>query len=414
MGWLGSIVSSVSNAVSSTFRAVKQAVSKAVNWLADEAETFVGEVKRLYQAAKPYISSMRIGLLTVAKHAPWPWLKAVSMGLERALAVLEHLDSHPFAAKVQEAIEWVIARAREWKEKVLNEQEIAKARKYERDLRAAMEKTEGADRQKFQAVEMINRYLLVKAMTHRLIETEAFVDFQHYLRVRAVQKLLQTYDEQMRQLQDVAQVGKEPLFIIDVATQLIEARAELSDADVQRLDEVTMKHFGKAVIPFVFEEMIVAWGLDYQNSQAVWDELNKQVAKDRVLKRRLELEAELEPLEPPESKLLDDLRKLLPRDEAKLEALGDETRAKRNYVFAAEGFLQLLEKSEEQIMADDQEYLIERGETVGEILVRCAQNGQKWESLSVEEQSLIVSFANIFEEDCRKRTDAFKLIEVAA
>ena len=112
--------------------------------------------------------------------------------------------------------------------------------------------------------------------------------------------------------------------------------------------------------------------------------------------------------------MLDDLRMLLPRDETRLEALGNETRAKRNYVFAAEGFLQLLEKSEEQLVADDQEYLIDHGGKVGEILVRCAQHGEKWESLSAEEQSLIVSFANIFEADCKKRTDAFRVVEVAA
>lgn len=414
MGWLDSVFSKVSSVVSSTFRAVKQVVSKAVNWLADEAETFVGDVKRLYQAAKPHISSMRTGLRVVAAHAPWPWLKAASLGLDRALAVLEHMNSHPLAAKVQQGIDWVIERAREWRKKVLDEQEIAKARERARDFETAMNKTDGADREALQAVAVSNRYHLVKALTHRMVDSEAFVDFQHYLRVRAVQKLLQVYEEQMMQLEDVAEVGQEPLFIIAIAEKLIEVRAELSDADVQRLDEVTAKHFGKAVIPFVFEEMILVWSLDYENAQKAWDVLNKQVAKDRVIKRRLELEAGLDPLEPEDALVLDDLRKLLPRDEAKLEALGKETRAKRNYVFAAEGFLQLLEKSEEQIMADDQEYLIERGGTVGEILVRCAQKGQKWESLSQEEQSLIISFANIFEEDCRKRTDAFKLIEVMA
>ncbi len=66
MGWFDSLVSTVKNVASSAFRAVKQTVSKAVKWLADEAEIFVGEVKRLYQAAKPYISSMRVGLRTLA------------------------------------------------------------------------------------------------------------------------------------------------------------------------------------------------------------------------------------------------------------------------------------------------------------------------------------------------------------
>lgn len=142
MGWFDSLVSTVKNVASSAFRAVKQTVSKAVKWLADEAEIFVGEVKRLYQAAKPYISSMRVGLRTLATHVPWPWVKALSLGLERALAALEHLDTHPLAAKVQQAIDWVIERAREWQKKLLDEQEIAEAQARERDLNAAMAKTQ--------------------------------------------------------------------------------------------------------------------------------------------------------------------------------------------------------------------------------------------------------------------------------
>ncbi|RBJ68975.1 hypothetical protein C3L29_037685, partial [Pseudomonas sp. MWU12-2534b] len=158
-------------------------------------------------------SSMRVGLRTLASHVPWPWVKAVSLGLERALAVLEHLDSHPLAAKVQQAIDWVIARAREWQQRLLDEQEIAEAQARERDLKSAMAKTQGAEREALQAISLTNRYHLVKALTNRLIETEAFVDFDHYLRVRAVQKLLQLYEEQMTQLEDVVALGQEPLFI---------------------------------------------------------------------------------------------------------------------------------------------------------------------------------------------------------
>ena len=112
--------------------------------------------------------------------------------------------------------------------------------------------------------------------------------------------------------------------------------------------------------------------------------------------------------------LLADLEKLLPVDETRLDKLASDVLSKRNYVYAAEGFLQLLENDEQRLIDQDREYLIDDGFEVGELLIRCAQNGEKWENLKREEQSLIISFANIFEADCRKRAEQFTLIEVAA
>ncbi|MNR40256.1 hypothetical protein D3C85_1585300 [compost metagenome] len=112
--------------------------------------------------------------------------------------------------------------------------------------------------------------------------------------------------------------------------------------------------------------------------------------------------------------MLTDLEKLLPTDEARLDKLASDVLAKRNYVYAAEGFLQLLENDEQRLIDQDREYLIDDGFEVGELLIRCAQNGEKWENLKREEQSLIISFANIFEADCRKRSEQFTQVEVAA
>ncbi|WP_060509402.1 hypothetical protein [Pseudomonas sp. NBRC 111124] len=410
MGWLSKVKGFFSKAV----QVVKEKVVEAVNWLADKAETFVGEVKRLYKAAKPYISKARMVLRTIAANVPVPWVQGISMALDKALAALEHLDSHPLAAKVDEAIKWIIARARDIKRHLLNDEEVKEAEQRAADLEAAMAQVDEAGRQALECLAMSNRYELVRARISRLVEDEAFVNFEHYLRIRAVQKLLPLYEEQMEHLNDINSVLDEPLFIIQVASQLIEGHAELDDAAMERLDSLTTARFGKPVIPFVFEEMINVWGLDLKQHQDAWEELSKRVSRDQVIAKRLNNLAKLEPLPIEEAKVLADLEKLLPTDQARLDKLASVTLAKRNYVYAAEGFLQLLENDEQRLIDQDREYLMDDGFEVGELLIRCAQNGEKWENLKREEQSLIISFANIFEADCRKRAETFTQVEVAA
>jgi hypothetical protein len=410
MGLLGAFTGFISKAV----QVVKKKVVEAVNWMADKAETFVGEVKRLYKAAKPYISKARLVVRTLAANVPIPWVQGIGMALDKALGALEHLDSHPLAAKVDAAIKWVIARARDIKRHLLNDLEVKEAEQRAADLEAAMAQVDEAGRQALEGLAMSNRYELVRARISRLVEDEAFVNFEHYLRIRAVQKLLPLYEEQMEHVKDIHSVLDEPLFIIQIATQLIEGHAELDDAAMERLDSLTTARFGKPVIPFVFEEMINVWGLDLKQHQDAWEELSKRLSRDHVIVKRLNNLAKLEPLPIEEAKVLADLEKLLPADEARLDKLASEVLAKRNYVYAAEGFLQLLENDEQRLIDQDREYLIDDGFEVGELLIRCAQNGEKWESLKREEQSLIISFANIFETDCRKRAEQFTQIEVAA
>ena len=77
-------------------------------------------------------------LRTIAANVPIPWVQGISMALDKALAVLEHLDNHPLVAKVDAAIKWVIARARDIKRHLLNDQEVKEAEQRAADLEAAM------------------------------------------------------------------------------------------------------------------------------------------------------------------------------------------------------------------------------------------------------------------------------------
>jgi hypothetical protein len=61
----------------------------------------------------------------------------------------------------------------------------------------------------------------------------------------------------------------------------------------------------------------------------------------------------------------------------------------------------------------DKEYLIEQTDTVGKIIIDCAQYGKKWEDLSLDEQGLIIDFANIFKKASIERAKQLEEIEVS-
>lgn len=140
-----------------------------------------------------------------------------------------------------------------------------------------------------------------------------------------------------------------------------------------------------------------------------WQKLNASQAKKKTEMRRLETSQRLAELSSEESAQLAKLQTELPKLTAKAEQKRKKTNEMRNYVFAAEGFLQMLEKEPEEFAG--KEYMLEDSATVGMLIIDCAQHGKSWEKLTQDEQSLIIDFANIFEEASRARTA--QVVEVA-
>ena len=85
----------------------------------------------------------------------------------------------------------------------------------------------------------------------------------------------------------------------------------------------------------------------------------------------------------------------------------------QNYVHAAEGFLQVLEKSAEEFEEEGRDYIVDDVATVGRLLIECAQHGKPWDELTEDEQMLITDYANIFAEDSKKRNQDLIEAEVA-
>ncbi|WP_131699362.1 MULTISPECIES: hypothetical protein [unclassified Pseudomonas] len=396
----------VKSTASSIYETVKEKAVATVNWLADKAETFIGDVKNIWQSVKPYLAHARVALTTLANLAPWPIVKRMALGLEKVLGFLENIESHPLMAKLKQAIDWVIKSARNVREKVLNDMEIKEAEARAQVFKEGAQQVPAAERGVLKIAELINAYILTKAKIQRVVNSEQFADFNHYLRVRAAQKLLNFYERRMTSIENLTDVDADMIALMDISTSLLDETPTLTLEQTQTLNELTTLHFGKPVVPFVFEEMTLAWGADLRRLEVQWQKLNRDLARDKVLAKRMSMASRTEALSAEEQVVLNDLERNLSRDTQRLENLDVSIREKRYYVYASEGFLQLLEKDEQQLIADDQEYLLDRSEEVGSLIARCAQQNLKWASLSESEQALLIDFGNIFENDCLARTEA--------
>ena len=122
-----------------------------------------------------------------------------------------------------------------------------------------------------------------------------------------------------------------------------------------------------------------------------------------MLKIRLEVAKRTSDLTEEETSIYESLLPRLVGMETKLNRLDKENRSMKSYVYAAEGFMQILEKDDALLAAEDKDYLIQDSAEIAGIIMRVAQNNVDWDSLTEDEQSLITDYANIFEKEGRER-----------
>ncbi len=421
-----SVASSVCSAVSSVARGVASVASKAwdtaknvagktIDWLADKAENFVGQVKDIWKTAKPWVEKLAPYISKGIALLPFPWAGAVALAVEKGIQALSALENSPILKKVEKAIIWASKAARHFREKYFTKDEVKEAEERQQDLQEAMDamKTE-EQRQSIRFAAVINDYILVQTRIQEILAQDQVNDFEHYLRLRATQKLLKAAEKTLSTAQTLNDITTDDSFLLRVGADLLAENPNLSDADVERLDKLIKRRFnGKSLIPFVFEEMIRAWETKYQNMEAKWEKLNKDTA---VLKRevkQLEVKMKVEPLTELEEAQLVELKNdvAVAVNNSKYQA--QENRAMKSYVHAAEGFLQVLEKTAEQFEEEGRDYILDDISTVGMLLIDCAQNGKAWNELSEEQQSIITDYANIFAEDSKKRNQDLIEAEVS-
>lgn len=421
-----SVASSVGSAVSSVARGVASVASKAwdtaksvagktIDWLADKAENFVGQVKDIWKTAKPWVEKLAPYISKGIALLPFPWAGAVALAVEKGIQALLALENSPILKKVEEAIIWASKTAKHFREKYFTTDEVKEAEQRQQDLQEAMDamKTE-EQRQSIRFASVINDYVLVQTHIQEILSQDEVKNFEHYLRLRATQKLLKAAERTLSTAQTLNDITADDSFLLRVGADLLAENPKLTDADAQNLDAIIKRRFsGKSLIPFVFEEMIRAWETKHQNMEAKWGKLNKDMAALKREMKQLEVKMKIEPLTTSEEAQLIELKNDVAIAQNNLKCSAEENRAMKSYVHAAEGFLQVLEKTAAQFEEEGRDYILDDISTVGMLLIDCAQNGKKWNKLTADEQSLITDYANIFAEDSKKRNQDLIEVEVS-
>ncbi|MDO6639728.1 hypothetical protein Q4557_07105 [Shewanella sp. 5_MG-2023] len=429
--FVSSAVSTVKDVAISAYETVKSVAGKAIGWMADKAEVFVGSVKKAWKAVKPFVNKIRGVLLAAAKVAPYPWLKTALILLEKGLGALTAFEKSPIAKKIDAAIKWSIKLAQRWhkaetvdKKKhahketskqqndVLNDEELKEAKEHQQEFRFAEDEVIPEEqRHNLELAAAINDFEIAKAELAQAIDAEP-TDFEHYLRLRATQKLMSIANDKLHSAKSVDDLSSDDLFLIRIASDLIKANPELNKNAAGRLDRVLTRLHGKKLAPFVFEELIVSWAKNAEVLDKEWNIANRAYAKDKMLFQRLTLACKIQDeLSIEETNELALLKISVPNNKLSLDKLAEEQLDIERYVGAAEGFLQLLEKTEEQIEQEDRSYLLEDGQKIGKLLIDCAEHSKSFNELTSDDQSLLNDYANIFKQESKMRMDT--ILEVA-
>ncbi|TXG00187.1 hypothetical protein [Massilia arenae] len=426
--FVSSAVSSVASAASSAWSAAKEWAGAAMGWMAEKAEGFVDGVKKAWQVVKPHIDKIRMGLRAAAEAVPIPWLKTALSMLDKGIGALTAFENSPIAKKVDAAIKWSIEMAKRWQagrkqteaqaeaqeiDDLLDETELAQAKRHQETFRfAEREVVPEEQRHQMELAAAINDFEVAKADMAKAIAAGP-ADFEHYLRLRATQKLMKMADKAFRAAQSVDDLSADDLFLVRIASDLIKDKPELSREAAARLDRLLTERYNKKLQPFVFEELVASWAKRAEALGNQWSLDNLVHAKDTMLLKNLTIARDIQgELSPEEAAMLAELEQRVPQEKGKLDALAQNQRDIQRYVGAAEGFLQLLEKTPEQLEAEDRDFLQEDGPAVGKLLIECADKEIAFNQLSDEEKALINDFANAFRKDSQQRMK--EILEVAA
>lgn len=437
MSWFGDVCSSIGRAVSSAAKSVgrvassalskaKEVAGKAIGWMAEKAEAFVDGVKNVWKTVRPFVDQIRAGLQAAAKAVPIPWLSTALTLLDKGLGALVAFENSPIAKKIDTAIKWAIELARRWQKNrqeqeqqaeqendTLSTDELEIAKRHQETFRfAEREAIPEEQRHHLELASAINDYEIAKTDLTNAINASPS-DFEHYLRLRATQKLLSMADKKFRTAKSVDDLSADDLFLVRIASDLIKANPELSQETALRLDRLLAERYGKKLTPFVFEELIASWAKRAEALEKQWELANRNYAKDSMLLKRLALAKDIQgELSNEESAELSKLEAEVPTQKIAQDELATKQRDIERYVGAAEGFLQLLEKTPEQIEAEDRGYLVDEGAQVGKLLIDCAEHDKPFSDLAAEDKSLINDYANIFKKESKQRMKT--ILEVAA
>ncbi len=418
VGFFSDIWGGIKSVASNVWSTVKETAGEVVGWMAEKAEGFVGAVKNVWKAVKPHLDKVQLALRAGAAFlttTPLAFLSPVLLALDKGITVLTTFSNSPVAKKVDQAIKFAINIAKKWqagKEQSLGVDELKEAKRHQETFRLAERESASEDeRHKLELMAAVNDFQIARTDLANALDGEPS-NFEHYLRLRATQKLLNMSEKAFLSAKTAGDLGADDLFLVRIASDLVKENPALNSLAADRLDKILSQKYGKPLISFVYEELIAAWKVDAASLSKELSEAQNRISKDIVLLRRLTADKKIQSeLSKEDSAILERLEAEVPKQEREVNDLATRQRDVERYANAAEGFLQLLEKTPEQLEQEDRAYVLEEGNTVGKIIIDVADKKIPFSSLSKEDQSLINDFSNVFKKEAGER---MKVLEVTA
>ncbi|HDR8926210.1 hypothetical protein [Burkholderia vietnamiensis] len=425
MGWFSNFCSSVASGVTSLVSAAgsvasmvwtegKRIAAKVVDFVANEAEQVVGAVKRVWKTVKPYVATASTLLKAAAAATKaYPMLSGALSACGRVLDALLAFEESPLAKRLDAAIKWVIDMAKELHARLLSDEELVEALKHKRTFEDAAKQSTGEEEQHaLRVTAFMVESLRLRRQIADLIEGDAIADFDHYLRLRAAQKLLEDAEQTLRKARSVDAISQDDLFLLKVGAALLEANPTLSDADAERLNSIIEVRFHKSLLPFVFEELMLAWAGEMQSREKEQRTVDERLIEDHIkYKRALRDKKNGRLSEEEAAKVTQTGDEIAARMEA-LKTLRADNAWYRILVQAAEGFMQVLEKDEETLIREDLGHIATHSAQVGKIILDCLQHGKPFESLTEDQRMLVVNFSNVFESAANARASQLVKVDV--
>lgn len=425
---VSSAASSVGRAASSAWNTAKEYAGKAIDVMADQAEKFVGGVKKVWEGVKPYVGVIRAGIKQAATWtaaAGMPWLSGALLALDMGIGALTAFEKSPIAKKINDAINWSIEIAKRWqgkkdrkneneyKDERLAPEELEEARRHQDNLRfAEREVIPKEQRLQLELISAISDFEIANTDLKNALDGVP-ENFEHYLRLRATQKLMNMSEKKFRSAKTMDELSSDDLFLIRIASDLTKPKPELSNSAAERLNRLLKDRHGKILTTFVYEEMVASWVKRSKDLGIKWKSANELHGKSILRLKQLELAEKVQnELDPNEKVQLIELRVSVPKNKAALDSLAEEQRDIERYANATEGFLQILEKTGEEMEAEDRDYLKDDAVTIGRLMIDLAQNYKPFKNLDGENQSLINDYSNIFKKESNARM--IDILEVTA
>lgn len=437
MGFFSDVWDGVKSTAKAVVNKARNVAKKVVSFIAEKGDKIVEGVKKTWNTVKKTVQTVAIAAKTAAPMlALIPGVGPVLSGMAVAvgtaaskvaigmMTVEQVCAKYDVEGKVRKAIDVAkkmdaIFKEQDKQTEIQEEQQLLEERLNEiqsdqSELNQAYQEIDASsEKDAILYAMIINEYALLQSKINEVILKDNLKDFEHLLRLRAVQKMLKSAQHSIAEAKDVKELKEDDLFLLQVGSQLLEAEPQLSDMEAERLDGLIRNRYtGKSLLPFVFEEMVSTWMVRYENLEASWQRMNATQAGIKRQITELKTKMAIEELSPAEEMQLASLESDLKVSVYQLKQRQEESRSMRTYINASEGFLQILEKDYEQIEAEGREYLLDDVAEVGRLIIDCAENNKPLSELSYDEFGLLNDYANIFAQEAKERADELNKVEV--